>query len=440
MDAQESYRRVFEKATGNEPYDYQLRLAVAEELPELVEVPTGLGKTAAVVLAWLWRRRFAPAAIRNATPRRLVYCLPMRVLVEQTLENCVRWLDRLGLLAGTAQWDSQSGGRLKKYEPTLDIFDHGANRLADARSTSPIPVHVLMGGEAVADWDSYPDQDAILLGTQDMLLSRAMNRGYAMSRSRWPVQFGLLNNDCLWVFDEIQLMGSGLATTAQLEAFRQKFWSPACACQSVWMSATLDRSWLRTVDFDPASLRTLKLEEKDLQSEEARRRFRATKPIAKAQHTVNDPAGVADEILQAHRVGTRTLVVVNTVRRARDLYSALQKSLRKAKDRPDLVLIHSRFRPPERQRVVDRLLAEPGPQGSIVVSTQVVEAGVDVSAVTLFTELAPGPRWCSGSGGAIERARMPMPKFSGSIFRVAIRPRTPRCPMPWRSLSWLAGI
>ncbi len=207
MDAQESYRRVFEKATGNEPYDYQLRLAVAEELPELVEVPTGLGKTAAVVLAWLWRRRFAPAAIRNATPRRLVYCLPMRVLVEQTLENCVRWLDRLELLAGTAQWDSQSGGRLKKYEPTLDIFDHGANRLADARSTSPIPVHVLMGGEAVADWDSYPDQDAILLGTQDMLLSRAMNRGYAMSRSRWPVQFGLLNNDCLWVFDEIQLMG-----------------------------------------------------------------------------------------------------------------------------------------------------------------------------------------------------------------------------------------
>ena len=38
---------------------------------------------------------------------------------------------------------------------------------------------------------------------------------------------------------------------------------------------------------------------------------------------------------------------------------------------------------------MEDLLAEPGPEGTIVVSTQVVEAGVDVSAATLFTELAP---------------------------------------------------
>jgi CRISPR-associated endonuclease/helicase Cas3 len=31
-----------------------------------------------VVLAWLWRRRFAGQQVRLATPRRLVYCLPMR--------------------------------------------------------------------------------------------------------------------------------------------------------------------------------------------------------------------------------------------------------------------------------------------------------------------------------------------------------------------------
>ncbi len=53
-----------------------------------------------------------------------------------------------------------------------------------------------------------------------MLLSRALNRGYGMSRYRWPIHFGLLNNDCLWVMDEIQLKGPGLATACQLEAFR----------------------------------------------------------------------------------------------------------------------------------------------------------------------------------------------------------------------------
>ena len=59
-------------------------------------------------------------------------------------------------------------------------------------------------------------------GTHDMLLSRALNRGYGMSRYRWPMHFGLLNSDCLWLIDEVQLVGSGVATTAQLQALRRK--------------------------------------------------------------------------------------------------------------------------------------------------------------------------------------------------------------------------
>ena len=47
-----------------------------------------------------------------------------------------------------------------------------------------------------------------------MLLSRALNRGYGMSRYRWPMHFGLLNNDCLWVMDEVQLMGRGFGPRA----------------------------------------------------------------------------------------------------------------------------------------------------------------------------------------------------------------------------------
>jgi len=37
-----------------------------------------------------------------------------------------------------------------------------------------------------------------------------MNRGYAAGRARWPLEFGFLNSDCLWVFDEIQIMDTGL--------------------------------------------------------------------------------------------------------------------------------------------------------------------------------------------------------------------------------------
>ena len=37
------------------PYDYQSCLA-EQPWPDLLDVPTGMGKTAAVVLAWLWKR------------------------------------------------------------------------------------------------------------------------------------------------------------------------------------------------------------------------------------------------------------------------------------------------------------------------------------------------------------------------------------------------
>ncbi len=65
-----------------------------------------------------------------------------------------------------------------------------------------------------------PNTPAILMDHQNMLLSRALNRGYGMSRYRWPMHFGLLNNDCLWVMDETQLMGVGVETSAQLDGFR----------------------------------------------------------------------------------------------------------------------------------------------------------------------------------------------------------------------------
>jgi CRISPR-associated endonuclease/helicase Cas3 len=196
-----------------------------------------MGKTAAVMLAWLWKRGWRegrPEATPDAeTPRRLVYCLPMRVLVEQTERNTRRWLENLAV-AGIP----------------------GENKVS---------VHLLMGGSEdakKATWADYPEEDAILIGTQDMLLSRALMRGYCMSRYQWPVHFAWLHNDALWVFDEVQLMGPGLKTSAQLEAFRRKT-RLSSRSRSLWVSATLKRDWLRTVDFDPASTIPLELSEEE---------------------------------------------------------------------------------------------------------------------------------------------------------------------------------
>lgn len=425
MTVEQAFKAWFKQATGHAPYPFQVRFACDVVLPQLVDVPTGMGKTAMAVLGWLWRRRFADEETRKATPRRLVYCLPMRVLVEQTRDNAVLWLHNLKLLAGTAEFEEEkdSGKRLRSYRPDMK----------GSSGSDKVGVHVLMGGEEEEDWDIYPECDQIVVGTQDMLLSRALNRGYAARQSRWPMKFGLLNTDCLWVFDEIQLMGAGLATTAQLEAFRQLLPDKNSdeaknghGCRSVWMSATMQRSWLKTVDFAPflecapelafdfaKEIRANGLDEKARRTLEAR--WKAKKPGAKAEAVIGDAAGLAQEVRNAHKLGTRTIVIVNTVNRACALFEALNaadnalpkkgrrnkraKGLEKdvsASTAPSvgIVLLHSRFRPEDRKKQVDRALAEimPGEPGTIVVSTQVIEAGVDISATTLFTELAP---WAS---------------------------------------------
>lgn len=379
-----TYAELFKAATGFEPYPYQVDFATREEIPSLVSVPTGCGKTAAVILGWLWRRRFAGQEIRQATPRRLVYCLPMRVLVEQTRDCAVTWLHRLGRLGGKAVFEKDGDGieKLAEYDPWAGV---------DA--PDKIRVHLLMGGDVDRDWDRYPERDAILIGTQDMLLSRALNRGYAMSRFRWPVHFALLNNDCLWVMDEVQLMGSGLATTAQIQAFRRKL-GTASRVQSVWMSATMRPEWLATVDFEQASDAPgdpIEIDEKDKHHAELRLRYEAVKPLRKAEfEATTDGKSEAALAIKRHTPGTRTMVVVNRVKRAQSIYQAL-KSWKPAAE-AEIVLVHSHFRPPDRKAALDRLLAKPGKHGTIGVCTQVVEAGVDVSTKTLITDLAP---WAS---------------------------------------------
>jgi CRISPR-associated endonuclease/helicase Cas3 len=92
-----SFDEFFHRATGRPPYTYQRTFAVAPRLPDLLEAPTGSGKTATAALGWLWRRRHGSADQRQEAGARLVFCLPMRTLVDQTATIVRSWRDQLGL-------------------------------------------------------------------------------------------------------------------------------------------------------------------------------------------------------------------------------------------------------------------------------------------------------------------------------------------------------
>ena len=51
----------FERATGSRPYAYQERLAADGAMPDVIDLPTGSGKTAAAVISvWLWGAHLRP--------------------------------------------------------------------------------------------------------------------------------------------------------------------------------------------------------------------------------------------------------------------------------------------------------------------------------------------------------------------------------------------
>jgi CRISPR-associated endonuclease/helicase Cas3 len=361
-----SFQDFFFKATNHNPFRYQIELGEEPLRSRVIRVPTGGGKTEAAVIPWLWKTRNDP----RSAPKRLVIFSPMRSLVSQTVGRIESCLKNLGLT------DKIVLIELLGEHPEL----RKRNR----------------------EWTEEPERPTILVGTVDLLLSAALNRGYAMSRFRWPVAFGMLHNSALWVIDEVQLMGAATATFSQLEQFRTKF-GTVFPVFTWWMSATVEPEWLATVDFEPPS--SVTPADTGALVEDLGIKYTAKKPLR--QERMLD----AQSVLKAHQ-NRLTLVVVNTVRAARELYRSLESPVtprqRKPREKPPTgspipVLIHSRFRPVDRKRKMDQLIeadealrpdsanSEKYPFGAIVIATQVVEAGIDISAQTMITELAPWP-------------------------------------------------
>lgn len=335
---EESYGQFFRRITGNEILPYQWRYGNDPFSPTLLVVPTGLGKTDAVLAPWLYAKAYGKTA-----PTRLIIVLPRQNLTAQTAEN--------------ARKRSKAAGLGKE-----------------------IRILELMAGSDDNKETLRPDCAAIIVATQDLYFSRALNRGYARHPPRWPIDFALYNQDCLLVLDEIQLMDDALATSTQLAAFRDQLGTFGNA-PTVWMSATVNPAWLRTNDFliQPHEIR---LQSNDMATEIVKARIHAAKSLARAPEVCRKPTGCAAFALDRHQPGTRTLVIANTVARAREIFAALRANF------PASVLLHSRFRPDDRKRVTDLLRLIP-PEGQIVVSTQVLEAGIDITARVLVTDVAP---------------------------------------------------
>lgn len=351
--AERSFVEFVRTATGSPPYAYQEMLA-ADELPQVLCAPSGCGKTVAAVLPWLWRRLAHPKrAVRRATPGRLVYVLPLRSSTEYTHRLVVEWIERLGHGA----------------DVDVQVLSAGAEREAD-------------------DWQVRPARPAVFVGTQDVVLSRLLMRGHGEWRASWPLSFGLLHAGTQFVFDEPHLMGPGLETSAQLQGLRDELGTVGGSA-TMWMSALADPTRLGTPDH-PTVARVVNALDLPIGAELARRldAARTVEFAAMPTDAESYPAAVAAELLRRHRPGTRTLAIVNTDERACAVWASLERLVVGRAAAPELLGLHALLRPAERAALVERSARVPAAAGQIVVATQVVEVGVDITARVLLTEVA----------------------------------------------------
>lgn len=179
------FAAAFKALTGYPPFKWQERLFANHvgkgDLPAALDLPTGLGKTS-VMAIWLIARARADAEAKKKLPRRLVYVVDRRAVVDQATAEA----EKLGAaLDGAAQVLKEPLG------------------LSDRR----LPISTLRGQFADnREWLADPAAPAIIIGTVDMVGSRLLFEGYGVSRKMRPYHAGLIGADTLIVLDEAHLV------------------------------------------------------------------------------------------------------------------------------------------------------------------------------------------------------------------------------------------
>lgn len=371
---------------GREPFPWQRAMAemlVSGGPPQLVTVPTGLGKTS-VLDAWMWALAIqAEQRSGRTVTTRAAFVVDRRVIVDAAFEH-----------ASTIQ--------KALVERDLPATAWAAERLRGLGHELGRPIEVvrMRGGVTWAwRWLRQPDQPAVIVGTVDQFGSRFLFRGYGVGARLRPIDAALVGNDVTVFVDEAHLstaLAHTVRTSAELES-RSAVTTSERRTSIVAMSATPPINV-------PDDASVLTIGQDDLDNEVAARRLTAVKaaelvdlPPSKKSNAVDTLANeLASRAVALAADGRVVAVVVNTIDVARMVHSLASAP---SKNRPavDAVLAIGRCRNLDREasrRIWwDRAAAgwqrASETRGLVVVATQTIEVGADLDVDCLLTEVAP---------------------------------------------------
>lgn len=321
------------------PYQERVKELIQGGKSVILQAPTGAGKTRAALVP------FIESFLDNSSddfPRKCLYAVPMRILANQ-------FVAEYGDLAASYQ---RRHGR--ELVIRIQTGDQPADRQFEADLT---------------------------FATIDQVLSSFLHMPFSLPRKLANLNAGAIAASYL-VFDEFHLFDplSTLPTTLEMLKMLRG------VAPFLLMTATFSSGMLA----DLAELLNAVVVPGDTNQREEMLNLPVERSKSRYYHWSDAPLS-ADEIILKHN--HRSMVVCNRVERAQEIYGALRNH--PALGNTEILLLHSRFLPQDRsgkeQRVRDLFgkAVDRSSGSAIIVATQVVEVGLDISAEVLHTELAP---------------------------------------------------
>ena len=324
----------FEKIFGDAPFDFQQRVGglLCEGKSVVLRAPTGAGKTRAALFPFLYARLAA-----LSFPRQMIYSLPLRSLAG-------------GLYAET------------KHVCAIEFSDVSVT---------------LQTGEQPND-PQFIEGD-IIFTTYDQSLSSFLTIPVGLSRRQGNINAGAMISSYL-VFDEFHLMEKqrSLGTMAAMLSWLSG-WTPFLLMTAT-LSETLVKRLAKCVGAEAVTVTEADLQK--IPSQCKKRRIFSVKVKTLS----------ASDVLDAHH--ERSIAVCNTVDRAQQLFEDLCTLAKERRCTHKIILLHSRFLPQHRLKKELQIRQWFGKdanqsQPAILVATQVIEVGLDLTCEHLHTEIAP---------------------------------------------------
>ena len=398
------------------PFRWQRRLLhrfVDADLPDAVDIPTGLGKTSVMAL-WLIAR-----AEGANLPRRLVYVVDRRAVVDQA----TRFAERL-----RANMKNEMSA---EFAAKLGLGEREA-----------LPISTLRGGFADnRDWLDDPAKAAIVVGTVDMVGSRLLFEGYGVSRRMRPYHAGFLGVDTLVVLDEAHLCPPFEALLRQIAAQRHGTFGPASDAAGANIVPPFRLMSLSATgrEMQEPSATVFRLEDEDWQDDAvvherlmARKRLRIHE-FDKANRLVSELAERACS-LGVKRGPARVLVYCDTRDDAERVKRKIESRIEREKRSDCIQLLVGGRRVREREQLSEWLedhgflgrAGGPPEQPTFLIATSAGEVGVDLNADHMACDLVEWERMVQRLGRVNRRGK------GNADIEVIPAPRTREKPAEWR--------